>query len=133
MAAKASRSWPAGAEPVGFVPDLAAEYAGAAVALAPIRFGGGVKVKLVEALAHGLPGVATPAGAEGLVALPERVLRRTATADGFAAAMQKRSPTPTSGGASAARAAAAAHCARGAVARRLAADLDRVRAARTPA
>jgi glycosyltransferase involved in cell wall biosynthesis len=134
VAASVAGPWPAGAEPVGFVPDLAAEYAGAAVALAPIRFGSGVKIKLVEALAHGLPGVATPAGAEGLVALPEPVLRIAATAEDFAAAVAAALADPDPAAArTAARAAAAAHYARGAVARRLAADLDRVRAARAPA
>ena len=75
VAERAGVPWPEGAEAVGFVEDLAAEYAGAAVVLAPIRFGSGVKIKLVEGLAQGLPGVATPAGAEGLAALPPGVLR----------------------------------------------------------
>ena len=75
VAERAGVPWPEGAEAVGFVDDLAPEYAGAAVVLAPIRFGSGVKIKLVEGLAQGLPGVATPAGAEGLAALPPGVLR----------------------------------------------------------
>ena len=120
--------WPEGAEPVGFVDDLGAEYAGARAVLAPIRFGSGVKIKLVEGLAHGLPGVATPAGAEGLVALPARVLRIAAGAEAFADALAAVLDDPDPGGArAAARTAVAAHYAREAVARRLAADLARVR------
>ncbi len=131
VAARASVPWPEGAEAVGFVDDLGPEYAGAAVVLAPIRFGSGVKIKLVEGLAQGLPGVATPAGAEGLATLPPGVLRIAGTAEGFAAAVSDALADPDPGAArAAARAAAAEHYARDAVARRLAADLDRVRAGR---
>jgi glycosyltransferase involved in cell wall biosynthesis len=121
--------WPEGAEPVGFVEDLAAEYAGAAAVLAPIRFGSGVKIKLVEGLAQGLPGIATPAGAEGLAEIPPEVLRIRETVEGFAAAVAEALDDPDPAVARrASRAAAAAHYARDAIARRLAADLDRVRA-----
>jgi succinoglycan biosynthesis protein ExoO len=122
--------WPEGAEPVGFVEDLAPEYAGAAAVLAPIRFGSGVKIKLVEGLAHGLPGVATPAGAEGLGPLPPAALKVAEDAQGFAAAVAATLADPEPAAArAAARAAVAATYARDAVARRLAADL--ARAART--
>jgi glycosyltransferase involved in cell wall biosynthesis len=101
------------------------------VALAPIRFGSGVKIKLVEALGHGLPGIATPVGAEGVVALPPQVLRIAGTAEAFAAALVAALADPDPRAArTAARAAAAAHYARDAVAQHLAADLDRVDAAR---
>ncbi|HHW4681412.1 MAG TPA: glycosyltransferase, partial [Xylella taiwanensis] len=36
------------------------------VSLAPLRFGAGVKGKVSEALAYGLPVVTTPSGAEGM-------------------------------------------------------------------
>jgi len=52
---------------VGYVDDLAAAYAGVRVAIGPIRFGAGVKIKTIEAVQHGLPVVATPTGAEGIV------------------------------------------------------------------
>lgn len=51
---------------VGHVPDLWDLYNGVRVALSPTRFGSGVKIKTVEALAHGVPVVATPVGAEGV-------------------------------------------------------------------
>jgi glycosyltransferase involved in cell wall biosynthesis len=114
---------------VGFVEDLAAEYAGAAAVLAPIRFGSGVKIKLVEGLAQGLPGIATPAGAEGLAEIPPEELRIRETVEGFAAAVAEALDDPDPAVARrASRAAAAAHYARDAIARRLAADLDRGRA-----
>ena len=51
---------------VGFVDDLAEFYGGLRVAVAPIRYGAGVKLKTVEALQYGVPIVATTVGAEGL-------------------------------------------------------------------
>lgn len=120
--------WPEGAEAVGFVPDLAPEYAGAAVVLAPIRFGSGVKIKLVEGLAHGLPAVATPGGAEGIGPLPAPVLRVADTAGGLAAAVAEALADPEAAATRArARAEAAARWGRAAVAAALRADLDRVR------
>ncbi|MEO1689398.1 MAG: glycosyltransferase, partial [Pseudomonadota bacterium] len=77
--------WPAGAEAVGFVDDLDAEHAAAAVALGPLRFGSGVKLKLVEALAHGLPAVATTSGAEGIAPAPPPALRVADAPEAFAA------------------------------------------------
>lgn len=46
--------------------DLRALYAQARVVVAPLRFGAGLKGKVVEALAAGVPVVTTPVGAEGL-------------------------------------------------------------------
>jgi glycosyltransferase involved in cell wall biosynthesis len=51
---------------MGHVDDLAAFYRKADIALNPVQFGGGLKIKCVEALCHGLPLVTTPTGAEGL-------------------------------------------------------------------
>ena len=47
------------------VEDLAPIYAHATVALVPVRAGGGSRIKLLEAVAHGVPVVATTLGAEG--------------------------------------------------------------------
>ncbi|MBV8727230.1 MAG: glycosyltransferase, partial [Candidatus Eremiobacteraeota bacterium] len=48
---------------VGFVDDLPAFYDSARVAIAPILYGAGTKIKTIEALQHGVPVVATPVGA----------------------------------------------------------------------
>lgn len=55
-------------EVTGYVTDaeLAQRYANARVAVAPLRFGGGVKGKVIEAMRHGVPCVTTSAGAQGL-------------------------------------------------------------------
>ena len=50
----------------GLVPDIAAELARADVAIVPIRFGGGTRIKILEAFAHRIPVVSTTLGAEGL-------------------------------------------------------------------
>jgi polysaccharide biosynthesis protein PslH len=51
---------------LGFVDDLGPYYAGARCAVVPLLHGGGTPLKLVEALAHGLPVIATPLAAKGL-------------------------------------------------------------------
>ncbi|MDQ0512554.1 glycosyltransferase [Ancylobacter amanitiformis] len=51
---------------------LQAYYRQARVAVVPLRFGGGVKSKVIEAMAMGLPLVTTPMGAEGIDGL-ERI------------------------------------------------------------
>jgi len=60
-----------GIEVTGFVPDheLARRYGAARVAVCPLRFGAGVKLKVIEAMHHGVPLVTTPAGAQGLPGL----------------------------------------------------------------
>jgi GT2 family glycosyltransferase len=54
--------------------DLAAAYQRARVAVVPLRFGAGVKLKVVEALREGLPLVTTPVGAQGLPGLSQLVM-----------------------------------------------------------
>jgi polysaccharide biosynthesis protein PslH len=53
-------------ESAGFVADLMREYAKAAVVIAPIMIGGGIKIKVIEALASGKPLVTTEKGMEGI-------------------------------------------------------------------
>lgn len=57
---------------VGFAPDLEAELRRADVAVVPVRFGGGTRIKVLEAWAHGIPVVTTTMGVEGLGARSER-------------------------------------------------------------
>lgn len=56
----------AGVTLAGRVPDMQPELARADVVAVPIRFGGGTRVKILEAFAHRLPVVATTPGAAGL-------------------------------------------------------------------
>jgi glycosyltransferase involved in cell wall biosynthesis len=44
-------------------------YADSHVAVVPLRFGAGVKLKVVEAMSRGVPVVTTPVGAQGLPGL----------------------------------------------------------------
>lgn len=50
----------------GFVDDLNAEMASAAVYVVPIRFGSGTRLKILEAMAYGVPLVTTSIGCEGI-------------------------------------------------------------------
>ena len=50
----------------GFVPDLGSALAEYDVLLAPLRYGGGTKLKILDAMAHRIPVVTTAVGAEGL-------------------------------------------------------------------
>jgi glycosyltransferase involved in cell wall biosynthesis len=73
----------------GALDDLGALYAASGVAVAPIFWGSGVRIKLLEALASGLPVVATPLAAEGI---PLRAGESALFADdpaGFAAAIAR--------------------------------------------
>ena len=56
----------AGVEIVGRVPDMAGELEPASVALVPVRFGGGTRLKVLEALAWRVPLVCTGVACEGL-------------------------------------------------------------------
>lgn len=53
-------------EVTGGVDDVLPYYRRAAIALVPLRFGGGTRIKILEAMAYGRPVVSTHLGAEGL-------------------------------------------------------------------
>lgn len=61
-------------------------YASAQQVVVPLRFGAGVKGKVIEAIQHGLPTTTTPVGAEGLPEA-EAVLNIAEDEDAFAAAV----------------------------------------------
>ena len=71
---------------LGEVPEVAPELLAATAAIAPIRFGGGTRIKILEALAHGLPLVTTTVGCEGLDVVPGEHLLVGDTPAEFAAA-----------------------------------------------
>ncbi len=73
----------AGIDCHAFPADPSALYASAAIAVAPLRGGGGTKVKILEAWAHRRPVVATSHAARGLGAVPGRDLLIADTAEQF--------------------------------------------------
>lgn len=74
----------AGGRIIGRVDDLAATYRGAAVVVNPIRSGGGMRGKVLEAFASGCAVVSTAMGMEGIAARSgEHFIQADAT-DGFA-------------------------------------------------
>jgi GT2 family glycosyltransferase len=50
----------------GYVPDARPLFESARAFVAPLRFGAGMKGKVVQAISYGLPTVTTPVGAEGI-------------------------------------------------------------------
>jgi glycosyltransferase involved in cell wall biosynthesis len=74
-------------EVLGFVEDLAPLYTRASCALVPLLSGGGSPLKFIEALAYGLPVVATPRAAAGIDAESGVHYLEGAGAEGFAGAL----------------------------------------------
>jgi glycosyltransferase involved in cell wall biosynthesis len=74
-------------EPFGFVPDLGPVYASAACVVVPLLEGGGSPLKFIEALAFGVPVVATPLAAAGLEAEAGEHYLEAEEPDAFAAAV----------------------------------------------
>jgi glycosyltransferase involved in cell wall biosynthesis len=62
----------AGLEMLGYVADLQPLLAGCRLSVTPLRYGAGVKGKVNQSLAAGLPVVATPTAVEGMVLEHER-------------------------------------------------------------
>jgi glycosyltransferase involved in cell wall biosynthesis len=72
---------------VGYVEDLAARLGDAGVFVVPLRAGAGMRVKILDALARGLPIVSTRVGCEGLAVTHERDILIADTAREFAGAV----------------------------------------------
>ncbi|MDP2416734.1 MAG: glycosyltransferase [Hydrogenophaga sp.] len=68
----------------GFVEDLEPLFQVSRLFLAPLRFGSGIKVKVLNAMCRGLPTITTPVGAEGLAAQHMEHLSITETAEDMA-------------------------------------------------
>lgn len=74
---------------LGQVPDLGVFYRRSALALAPLRAGGGTRIKLLEAAAHGVASVSTSLAAQG-IGWPEGLAGWTADSAGeFASACRE--------------------------------------------
>ena len=78
---------PRGAMFLGFVKDTKSLYAEAGVVISPLRAGSGLKIKLIEALAHGKAVVATPKTLQGVEALFSQAVCLAEDPDKFASAV----------------------------------------------
>ena len=81
----------------GQVPELRPYYERSHAALAPIPFGSGTRLKIVEAMAHGRPVVSTSAGAEGLPVRAGRHYLQGDTDAAFAEALLRLAEATASG------------------------------------
>ena len=71
-------------EVTGWLEDLTPVFADVRVAVAPLRYGAGLKLKTVEAMVHGVPVVSTALAAEGMLAAGGEHLLIADEAHGFA-------------------------------------------------
>jgi glycosyltransferase involved in cell wall biosynthesis len=77
----------AGIEVTGYVADLTPILRESAVLVVPVHSGSGMRVKILEAFARGIPVVSTTLGVEGIDARSEEHLLVADTPEGFAAAV----------------------------------------------
>ena len=73
-----------GAKLCGFVENLADVYAESSLSIAPIRFGTGTRIKILEAFGYAVPVVSTVQGAEGIDAVPGKQIELAEQAADFA-------------------------------------------------
>jgi glycosyltransferase involved in cell wall biosynthesis len=87
-----------GVQVTGFVTDLEPLYADAAVVVAPLQVGSGVKFKVLEAMARAVPVVASSVGAEGIEGpMYARVDDPSAMAEAVVSALTDRQPAVAAG------------------------------------
>ncbi len=117
-AGPAAGTLPPGAIALGYVDDLAPLYRDAAVVIAPLPAGSGLKVKLIEALGHGKAIVASESALQGVAAQAAHAVWRADTPPDFAeavitlltdAALRARHATAALGAARTCYSAAACH------------------------
>ncbi len=81
----------------GYVPDPKPYISDSACLIVPLRSGGGMRVKILEALARGIPIVSTTIGYEGIDLVPGKHLLVADTPSAFAAAVTKLLRDPALG------------------------------------
>jgi glycosyltransferase involved in cell wall biosynthesis len=81
----------------GTVDDVRRYYGNALAAVVPLRTGGGTRLKILEAMAAGVPVISTPLGAEGLDVHPDRDILMVAPDDtaGWAACVARLADSAT--------------------------------------
>ncbi len=79
----------------GYVADLEPLLRQCAVLVVPVRAGSGMRVKILEAFARGIPVVSTPIGVEGIEARPGEHLLVADDPEAFAAAVVRLVRDPT--------------------------------------
>ena len=94
---------------LGFVEDTTSLYAEAGVVISPLRAGSGLKIKLIEALAHGKAVVATPKTLQGVEALFSQAVCLAEDPNKFASAVTELLIDRNARAALAARGLAAVH------------------------
>jgi polysaccharide biosynthesis protein PslH len=78
----------------GTVSDVRAFYHGALAVVVPLRIGSGTRLKILEAMAAGVPVVSTALGAEGIDVTKEKDILVAESTDDFVAAITRLSSTP---------------------------------------
>lgn len=86
-----------GVDALGFVDDLTAVFRESHLFVAPLPEGGGIKIKILEAMARGIPVVTTPVGAEGICAPGDDALAIAPCDDQFAPACLDAVRNPEAG------------------------------------
>jgi glycosyltransferase involved in cell wall biosynthesis len=76
-----------GVRVLGYVEDIAPLFAKTRISIAPLRYGAGLKGKVVTSLGYGVPCVVTPVAAEGLGLEDGEGIAVAADPDAFAAAV----------------------------------------------
>lgn len=72
---------------VGYAKSLQPHIRRASVCIVPLHSGSGVRIKILEAMAHGVPVVSTTIGAEGIEATDEKIMMIADTPEDFAQAV----------------------------------------------
>jgi GT2 family glycosyltransferase/SAM-dependent methyltransferase/glycosyltransferase involved in cell wall biosynthesis len=83
-----------GVDVLGWVPDLNPLYAQSRLFVAPLRYGAGIRGKIGESAAHGLPVISTSLGAEGLYLRDGAEILLADEAASFAAAIVRAYSDP---------------------------------------